>query len=309
MRTNVNDRHNIPDDRIVSVLGGPKAFSGQAAKLLQLQRVNYVKTMGEVRDAKTGLLPVYNYSSSGVDENIEALMKTPGWRVVADVLLEVRMRAIGLAGTRRESITEVYSQQQGLLQCSEWINGLAANPVRHSVASTTEAIDTVERLGRTDAVALGPGEAVTPGRNLEILDIDHGLGISNAEQNGYQNATHFLVIEKHPRQNLPLPGMQRHLCIVTPANKPGTLHDMTAPFARQNADLFMEINRPIGVKNGKQYYRFLFGWDQKDGSAEEIYRELNALEPLDPERYPTVQWLGSWNTHATDPQLTESLSQ
>jgi prephenate dehydratase len=295
----------IPRGTKMSILGPPKTFTEKAARLLLGDTdhvdIEYQGSMFDIHDAVNndghlGLLAYTNYSSGHEPDNLDALFTEP-WTIRAEAMLRVQMVLGGPGPKNYQAVTDVYSKDVGLRQCSSFIRSTMPRARKHASNSTVDAIREVEESGNHSAVAIGPKAAHEKYGN-QIWD----EGISNAELSGEQNVTHFIVVMRSQVQRILTPGARHHGLILTPKDKDGVSSIATGAMSRAGMGLYSQPERPIGPMK----YRFLYLMNDRatpDGGVDRMLEDLHrSLEPANG-KYPLVQPISSWNTRVYDEGL------
>lgn len=76
-------------------------------------------------EAQFGVLPIENSSTGGITEIYDLFRKYPV-SIVGEHLLKIQHVLLGLPGAKTEFITDVYSHEQALMQCAEYLERLGA---------------------------------------------------------------------------------------------------------------------------------------------------------------------------------------
>lgn len=291
---------DVPEGTTMSILGPPKTFTDKAAKLLvgDTNRVNieYKDSMWDIHDAvnrgNLGLLAYTNYSSGHEPDNLDALF-SERWAIKAEAMLRVQM-VLGGPGIRDyNAVTDVYSKDVGLRQSSHFIRQNFPKAKRHATDSTVDAIRQVSEMKNPGAVAIGPKAA-----HLQYGNTIWAEGVSNAEQEGHDNVTHFMVVTRANAERVLTPDRKHHGLILTPKDRNGVSRTAMSIMADAGMGLYSQPERPIGPMK----YRFLYLMDG-EGDVDQMVKDLNKhLEPANG-RYPLVQPISSWDTRVYDEGL------
>ena len=134
-----------------------------------------------------------------------------------------------------EKLSRVYSHQQSLAQCREWLDVHLSGVERVSVSSNAEA---ARRVTEEEGVAAIAGEIAAEIYDLKILE-------TNIEDNP-DNTTRFLIIG---RQATPPSGDDKTSLLVSTSNKPGALHQLLEPFASNDISMSRIESRPSRLTN------------------------------------------------------------
>ncbi len=128
-------------------------------------------------------LPIENSLNGSVDQNIDLLQSTDGVFAFEEYTLKIDHRLATLAGADESKITRIYSHQQALGQCTEY---LSKNfPAAELIATSSTAASLKMLKSDTDGCIVGAHT--------------HVDGVALSAQNiadNPTNETHFLLIKK-----------------------------------------------------------------------------------------------------------------
>lgn len=248
----------------IAYLGPEGTFTQQAAlkhfghdaKTLPCPSIDDIFRAVESGNADYAVVPVENTTGGSIPRTLDLLLKSP-LKVCSEVLLRVHQNLIG---RDMGKISRVYSKDQSLAQCHEWLNANLPSAARIAVASNAEGA----RLASLEenAAAIGP-EAAAEVYNLSIL-------ARNIEDEP-NNTTRFLVMG---REDSAPSGCDKTSLAFSAKNKPGAVHDLLAPFARHNVSMTRLESRPAGT--GLWEYAFFVDIEghQKDPNVAKALAEL-----------------------------------
>ena len=214
--------------------------------LLPRGNIVYVKTFAAVVSAvesglcKFGVLPIEN-SSNGSVRAVYDLLQTHKLSIVRSTRLCIRHELLAIPGAKMDQITEVYSHQQAIGQCSKFLNGL--NGVRViPCANTAVAAKMVADRGNRHAAAISSHPCAA------LYDLEC---ISATIQDSDNNYTRFICITKDP---VIYAGANRISLIVSTDNKPGALYDILAKLAALDINMTKLESCPVTGRN----FEFIF---------------------------------------------------
>jgi chorismate mutase / prephenate dehydratase len=175
-----------------------------------------------------GVVPVENSTEGVVSHTLDLFMNSP-LMITGEVCLRVHQhlltKAADLAGIQR-----VYSHQQSLAQCREWLDRHLPIAERLPVGSNAEAA----RL-----VASDPEAAAVAG--IQAAEI-YGLSVlAERIEDEPSNTTRFLVIGK---QDSPPSGQDKTSLLLSCKNQSGGLHSLLAPLAVHGISMTRIESRP-----------------------------------------------------------------
>ncbi len=164
-----------------------------------------------------GVLPIEN-SSNGSVRAVYSLLRDHRLSIVRSVRLCIRHELLALPGTKQEDITEIYSHEQALGQCSLFLAGLEGVKVIPCANTAMAAQMVAERDDKhVAAISSHPCAAL------------YGLTCLNDDiQDSDNNYTRFICISKEPRI---FAGANRISLIIAFENKPGGLYEVLAKLA------------------------------------------------------------------------------
>ena len=214
--------------------------------LLPRGNIVYVKTFAAVVSAvesglcKFGVLPIEN-SSNGSVRAVYDLLQTHKLSIVRSTRLCIRHELLALPGVKLEDITEIYSHEQAIGQCSKFLNGL--NGVRViPCANTAVAAKMVAESGNRHAAAISSH----PCAALYGLEC-----ISATIQDSDNNNTRFICVTKDP---IIYAGANRISLIIGCDNKPGALFEILSKLAALGINMTKLDSCPVTGRN----FEFIF---------------------------------------------------
>ena len=237
----------FPQTGLVACQGVEGANSQVACdRILPRGNIVYVKTFDAVVSAvesglcKFGVLPIEN-SSNGSVRAVYELLQSHKLSVVRSTRLCIRHELLALPGVKLEDITEIYSHEQAIGQCSKFLNGL--NGVRVvPCANTAMAAKMVAESGSRHAAAISSH----PCAALYGLEC-----VSDAIQDSDNNYTRFFCIAKDP---VIYAGANRISLIIACDNKPGALYEILSKLAALNINMTKLESCPVSGRN----FEFIF---------------------------------------------------
>lgn len=228
----------FPQTGLVACQGVEGANSQVACdRLLPRGNVVYVKTFEAVVSAvesgfcKFGVLPIEN-SSNGSVRAVYELLQEHNLSIVRSTRLCIRHELLTLPGVKLSDITEIYSHEQAIGQCSRFLNGL--NGIRVIPCDNTAmAAKMVAESNNRHAAAISshPCAALY---GLECID-DH-------IQNSDNNYTRFICVTKDPAIYA---GANRISLIIAFENRPGALYELLSKLAALDINLTKLESCPV----------------------------------------------------------------
>ncbi len=201
---------------------------GHSVELVPLAAIDEVFREVEAGSADYGVVPVENSSEGVISHTLDMFMRSP-LKIIGDVELPVHHHLLSNAASMA-GIERVYSHQQSLAQCREWLDGKLPGVERIAVSSNAEAARLA--AGQEGAAAVA-SDAAAEVYGLDIL-------ASNIEDDP-NNTTRFLIIGDQPVQPT---GRDKTSLMVAVHNKPGALYQLLEPIARHGVSMTRIESRP-----------------------------------------------------------------
>ncbi|WP_295582578.1 bifunctional chorismate mutase/prephenate dehydratase [uncultured Oscillibacter sp.] len=260
----------FPQTGLVACQGVEGANSQVACdRILPRGSIVYVKTFDAVVSAvesglcKFGVLPIEN-SSNGSVRAVYELLQDHKLSVVRSTRLCIRHELLALPGVKMEEITEIYSHQQAIGQCSKFLDGLGGVHVI-PCDNTAMAAKLVAESGNRHAAAISSHPCA------EL----YGLACVNDDiQDSDNNYTRFFCITRDP---VIYAGANRISLIISCDNKPGALYEILSKLAALGINMTKLESCPVSGRN----FEFIF-FLELEASVQEpgILPMLEELERL-----------------------------
>ena len=237
----------FPQTGLVACQGVEGANSQVACdRLLPRGNIVYVKTFQAVVSAvesglcKFGVLPIEN-SSNGSVRAVYELLQDHNLTIVRSTRLCIRHELLALPGVKMGDITEIYSHEQAIGQCSKFLNSL--NGVRVIPCDNTAmAAKMVAERGDRHAAAISSH----PCAALYGLET-----VSDEIQDSDNNYTRFICVTKDP---VIYAGASRISLIIACDNKPGALYEILSKLAALGINMTKLESCPVTGRN----FEFIF---------------------------------------------------
>ncbi len=242
---------------------------GHSVRTQPMAAIDEVFREVEAGSAHFGVVPVENSTEGVINHTLDMFMRST-LSICGEVELRIHHHLLGRA---RQNIRKIYSHQQSLAQCREWLDSHLPDVERVAVSSNAEA---ARRAAEEEGTAAIAGEVAAEIYGLPILE-------AKIEDNP-DNTTRFLVIGRQPT---PPSGEDKTSLLVSTPNRPGALYRMLAPFERNGISMTRIESRPSRLAN----WEYVFFIDI-NGHAEEP-RVAKALQDLRDES-PMFKVLGSY---------------
>lgn len=269
----------MPDRATVACQGVEGAYSQLACcKLFTYPTISFFSSFEDVFRAvesgkcRYGILPIEN-STAGSVSQVYDLMNKYKFYITHSTKLCIGHSLLVPPGAKLEDIKEVFSHEQALNQCSEFI---AAHGLKINVCKNTAiAAKTVAESGRKDWAAIGSRDC-SELYNLSVLK----SGIQNTDN----NYTRFICISKNPEI---YPGAKKTSIIMTLPHRPGSLYHTISRFVSLGLNLTKLESRPIPGSN----FEFMFYFDIDASVYSENLKALLSELENDGEQF---SYLGSY---------------
>ena len=228
----------FPQTGLVACQGVEGANSQVACdRLLPRGNIVYVKTFQAVVSAvesglcRFGVLPIEN-SSNGSVRAVYELLQDHNLSIVRSTRLCIRHELLTLPGVKMEDITEIYSHEQAIGQCSKFLNSL--NGVRVIPCDNTAmAAKMVAEKGDRHAAAISSHPCAAL----------YGLTcLNDSIQDSDNNYTRFICITKDP---VIYAGANRISLIIAFDNRPGALYEILSKLAALDINLTKLESCPV----------------------------------------------------------------
>ena len=237
----------FPQTGLVACQGVEGANSQVACdRLLPRGNIVYVKTFEAVVAAvesglcKFGVLPIEN-SSNGSVRAVYELLQDHRLSIVRSTRLCIRHELLALPGVKMDDITEIYSHEQAIGQCSHFLEGL--NGVRVIPCdNTAAAAKMVSERGDRHAAAISSHACA------ELYGLE---SVRDDIQDSDNNYTRFICIAKDP---VIYAGANRISLVIAFENKPGALYEILSKLAALGINMTKLESCPVTGRN----FEFIF---------------------------------------------------
>ncbi len=186
-----------------------------------------------LRDGRAdyAVLPIEN-SSTGTIAGVADLLVKYGYYIVGEIYIPIRHCLMGVKGASLSDIKTVYSHEQGLLQCSEFLKGLGDVRSEEYYSTALSAKAVADKGDKTKA-------AIASKRTATL----YGLDILAEEINtSGKNTTRFAIVSGCPEIRS---GADKISAAFTLKHESGTLYRILSSFARGGLNLLKLESRPI----------------------------------------------------------------
>ena len=232
---------------------------GHSIKTEAMSAIDEVFREVEAGSCNYGVVPIENSTEGVITHTLDMFLQSP-LRICGEVTLRIHhhllSRAVSLAEIKR-----IYSHQQSLAQCREWLDANLPGVERIAVSSNAEAAKLATE--ETGAAAIA-GQTAAELYKLNILS-------PNIEDQP-ENTTRFLVIGS---QDVPASGQDKTSLLVSTKNQAGSLYRLLKPLAESGVSMTRIESRPSHCTN----WEYVFFLDIKGHKDEDkVHHALEALK-------------------------------
>ncbi|WP_040196953.1 bifunctional chorismate mutase/prephenate dehydratase [Candidatus Soleaferrea massiliensis] len=267
----------MKENPVVACAGVKGAFGSQACDRLFTEKQSvFVENFEDVfqavesGQAHYGVIPIEN-STAGSVLSVYDLMQKYRFYIMKDCKIDVVHDLLGKKGCSLKDIRCVYSHEQGLLQCSEFL-GRHPSIQQNSFSNTAAAAKFVADSEDVTIAAISSHECAAL-YGLDVLE----AGI----QNSNENCTRFLLISKDLQ--IPAGSNKIGLALVLP-HEAGSLYKLLTRFSVNGINLTKLESRPLARKDFQFKFYLEFEADLRDRNTFELicslYREYTDFEFL-----------------------------
>jgi chorismate mutase/prephenate dehydratase len=201
---------------------------GHAVNTIPVTTINEIFGAVELNHCQFGVVPVENSTEGVISHTLDRFLTSP-LKICGEVEIRVHQNLMGNATSLTE-ITEVFSHQQSLAQCRQWLDKHMPHARLTSVSSNSEAARLASVNKQTAAIA---GIVAAEVYNLTIIE-------KNIEDES-NNTTRFIIIG---HQSSSPTGNDKTSLVVSTGNQPGALHKILEPFAKFGIGMVNIESRP-----------------------------------------------------------------
>jgi chorismate mutase / prephenate dehydratase len=240
---------------------------GNAVKAIPEATINDIFTTVENGGCQFGVVPVENSTEGVISYTFDRFLISP-LHICGEVEIQIHQNLMGTADNKAQ-ITQVFSHQQSLAQCRQWLDKNFPQVTLTAVSSNAEAARLASVTPNSAAIAGRPAAELY---NLTIFE-------KNIEDES-NNTTRFIIIGK---QTSTTTGSDKTSLVVSTGNQPGALHKILEPFAKLGIGLLHIESRPS--RQGLWEYVFFIdieghNEDEQVAKALEMLRENVSMYKL-----------------------------
>ena len=238
----------LNENAVVGFQGVPGSFSEAALNQFfgeKTKRKNYehfedvFKALKE-GDIDYGVVPLENSSTGAINDNYD-LIRDYGFYVVGEQSISVAQHLLGVKGSSIDSLTDVYSHPQGILQSSQFLSQ-HKHIISHEHLNTATAAKYAADQNDIHIGAIASSQAAEL-YHLEIL--------KENIQNVKSNATRFIIFSKDLEK---VDGATCVSVVFTLAHKVGTLYQIMKIINDHQINMLRIESRPIKDQPWEYYF-------------------------------------------------------
>lgn len=207
-----------------------------------------------------GVIPIENSSTGSITEVYDLLGKY-NLDIVGEQCIHIEHNLIGIKGAEISDIKEVYSKDQGFLQCSEFFNNYSGWKLVPYV-NTARSAEYISKENSKDKACVASRKAA------ELF----GLNILKENINNIKNNyTRFIIIGK----NLEIDEScnKISIAIVLP-HKVGSLYNVLKNFEENNLNMVKIESRPILDKSWEYFFYIDFNGSLLDNGTKKALEQI-----------------------------------
>ena len=221
-------------------------YFGEDADLLNVKTFDDVVAAVENGQADYGVLPVENSSAGFVSGNYD-IIRRAGVTIVEEVVLDIEHALLGLPEAELSDIRKVYSHNQGIMQCREYIESHQFSS--ETTSNTAVAAKKVMESGDITKAAIA-SERAAELYNLKVLA--RRINFTR------DNATRFVILTK---KKTVLTGSDSVIICFTAPHRVGSLYQIMGIINKNSINMTRIESRPSLKK--KWEYSFYVSFEGK----------------------------------------------
>jgi chorismate mutase / prephenate dehydratase len=244
---------------------------GNAVKAVPEATINDIFTTVENGGCQFGVVPVENSTEGVISHTLDRFLGS-SLNICGEVEIRVHQNLMGLLEDKTQ-ITEIFSHQQSLAQCRQWLEKNFPQVKLTAVSSNSEAARLASITQNSAAIAGRPAAEL-----FHLTTYDKNI------EDEPNNTTRFIIIGKQGSSST---GKDKTSLVVSTGNQPGALHKILEPFARFGIGMVHIESRP----SRQGLWEYVFFMDIEGHSEDE--QVAKALEILR-ENVTMLKLLGSY---------------
>ncbi len=201
---------------------------GHSVTTVPLMAIDEIFREVESSAAHYGVVPIENSTEGVVNHTLDTFINSP-LKICGEVELRIHQNLLGQMACI-DQVKRIYSHQQSLAQCREWLDANLPGVPRIPVSSNADAASRVKNEADSAAIA------------GELAGEQYGLNVIAANiEDKPDNTTRFLMIGQ---QSTMRSSRDKTSLLLSSRNLSGALHSLLAPFARHGISMNRIESRP-----------------------------------------------------------------
>jgi chorismate mutase/prephenate dehydratase len=230
---------------------------GSSPTYLPVKSIADVFSEVEKGRADYGVVPIENSTEGVINYTLDMFIDSD-LKVVSEILLEISHNL--LSKSSLTNIKKIYSHSQAIAQARNWMESNLPNAKIFEVSSTARAAARAAKEKNAGAIA---SELAAKLYNLKI--------VASHIEDTKENVTRFLVIGRTLSKRT---GRDKTSIMFSIKDRPGALHDMLRPFAKEKINLTKIESRPSKKKAWDYYFFVDFQGHIGERKVEKALKEL-----------------------------------
>lgn len=225
---------------------------GHSVKTIPFDSIDEVFREVDADSCHYGVVPVENSTEGVISHTLDMLIESP-LKICGEVSLRIHQYLMAKSGPL-ENIKQIYSHQQSLAQCREWLDSHLPDIERIAVNSNAEAARLAASEDGSAAIASNAAAQIY---QLSLL--------AEKIEDEPDNTTRFIILGKQDVDSSASEGsdsanvMDKTSIMVTSANRSGALYNLLKPVAENGLSMTRIESRPS--KSGLWQYLFFIDID------------------------------------------------
>ena len=277
MQTMQNTPATFPTRAVVACQGAEGAYAQVACdRFFTSSSITYCATFAKVFEAveqglcRYGVVPLENSTAGSVNRTYD-LLRESSLSIVRSAKIQIHHALLARPGVKLEDIKEVFSHEQALNQCSEYLASLGVKVT--PCENTAVAARKVAMSDRTDIAAVASPSCAS---QYTLAVLKEGI------QNNENNYTRFICISKTPEI---YPGADRVSLLLRIPHRPGSLYGFLSRFHARGINLLKLESRPVPGSDFTFMFYFDIGVDVTSPDFLSLLSELEAELGVNDFRY------------------------
>jgi len=249
---------------------GPQGTFTQAAALkhfghsvisVPLPAIDEVFREVESGEANYGVVPIENSTEGMINHTLDMFVDSM-LKICGEVQLRIHHHLLVQPDRKKTPIRKIYSHQQSLAQCRQWLDTHYHEVERIAVSSNAEAARRVKHEPESAAIA---GDMAA-----ELYGL---LKKSKNIEDQPDNTTRFLIVGNN---DVPASGVDKTSILISTRNQPGALYHILEPFHRNDISLTRIETRPSPQSTWSYIFFIDFEGHFDDARIKKVIAELSS---------------------------------